>query len=358
MAAQPAGAKTPWEILGVAEGASQALIRVAWRRRMRETHPDGVTGGLVSTEEFMAANEAYRILSEGHRSNHVGVEPYGPAGGQPGVEAAEAAEAWFDEPAAEPDVPEPVPAFAATDPDEDPDEFLDRIFDTPAPAPAPAPEPAASDLFGDDDLDLTDPDDPDLDDDLPLELFETTAPTSPVAAVTKRFSALSRSRPANSLSSARAAARTNQHTGDQPTSEDVFHLDPEDIVDLEELDHNEAAGPTANRNQIQQTAPIIAIAATGAAARLIVQNNLSYTYQAAPLLVTISALCVAAAGMMVGLRLTQEAAPSNTVKVTAGAVAALVAIELILFAAVPLILLSATTLAIARPVRARREDGK
>jgi curved DNA-binding protein CbpA len=50
---------SPYEVLGVDPGASEADIRRAYRRRVKETHPD--QGG--TTAEFRAVQEAYEELT-------------------------------------------------------------------------------------------------------------------------------------------------------------------------------------------------------------------------------------------------------------------------------------------------------
>lgn len=54
---------TPWEVLGVPEGSSPAIVRTAWRRAVRSYHPDHVGGGDI--DKFHAVNEAYRELEAG-----------------------------------------------------------------------------------------------------------------------------------------------------------------------------------------------------------------------------------------------------------------------------------------------------
>ena len=50
--------RDPFEILGVAPGATDAEVQRAWRRVSKRVHPD--VGG--SAEEFRAAFEAYDLL--------------------------------------------------------------------------------------------------------------------------------------------------------------------------------------------------------------------------------------------------------------------------------------------------------
>lgn len=56
------GDNNPWEILGLRVGATQSEIKSAYRKRVRETHPD-VTG--KDGEEFKQVQAAYeKIFSE------------------------------------------------------------------------------------------------------------------------------------------------------------------------------------------------------------------------------------------------------------------------------------------------------
>jgi len=60
-------APTPWEVLGVPEGSSPAVVRTAFRRGVRQFHPDAAEHGDV--ERFKAVNDAYAALH--HRSTPV-----------------------------------------------------------------------------------------------------------------------------------------------------------------------------------------------------------------------------------------------------------------------------------------------
>lgn len=51
-------AESPWEVLGVGPNAPEAELRRAYRRRLRETHPD--TGG--SAAEFGAVQRAWELI--------------------------------------------------------------------------------------------------------------------------------------------------------------------------------------------------------------------------------------------------------------------------------------------------------
>jgi curved DNA-binding protein CbpA len=51
--------RSPWEILGVEEGAPDETVRRAFRWRVKQTHPDA--GG--DEAEFEAVIRAYRIVS-------------------------------------------------------------------------------------------------------------------------------------------------------------------------------------------------------------------------------------------------------------------------------------------------------
>ncbi|HSB88055.1 MAG TPA: DnaJ domain-containing protein [Ilumatobacteraceae bacterium] len=55
---------THYEVLGVGRGASTAQVRAAFRRRVREHHPDTSESG--SAEELAAIKEAWRVLGDPH----------------------------------------------------------------------------------------------------------------------------------------------------------------------------------------------------------------------------------------------------------------------------------------------------
>lgn len=125
---------TPWEILGVPEGSSPAVVRTAWRRAVRESHPDHIGGGDV--ERFLKVNDAYRQLEETFaplRGAHpvdvatVGYTDDGPAAGAPDPFE-------FLDPDPAPDaVPDPT---GTVDADDDPGTSLEA-----------APQPDPFDVF-------------------------------------------------------------------------------------------------------------------------------------------------------------------------------------------------------------------
>jgi curved DNA-binding protein CbpA len=60
----------PYQVLGVSAGVSDAELRAAYRRLVRETHPDHNGGSVESARRFEAVQEAYtQVLAQ--RRNHV-----------------------------------------------------------------------------------------------------------------------------------------------------------------------------------------------------------------------------------------------------------------------------------------------
>jgi curved DNA-binding protein CbpA len=60
----------PYKILGVAEHASIAEIKAAFRRIAKSSHPDLNNGNSQLTAQFREAAEAYSILSDPIKKNH------------------------------------------------------------------------------------------------------------------------------------------------------------------------------------------------------------------------------------------------------------------------------------------------
>ena len=59
--------RDPYEVLGVARGASEADVKKAFRRLARELHPDVNRHDPEAEEKFKEAAEAYEILSDAER---------------------------------------------------------------------------------------------------------------------------------------------------------------------------------------------------------------------------------------------------------------------------------------------------
>jgi len=64
VAAPASRAATMYEVLAVEETAGPAEIKAAYRREARRWHPDACPGG---ADRFMAAREAYEVLSDPER---------------------------------------------------------------------------------------------------------------------------------------------------------------------------------------------------------------------------------------------------------------------------------------------------
>lgn len=57
-----------YDVLGVARNANAKAIKAAYRRRMRELHPD-TAGRVVDTEEIAAVSRAWAVLSDQKKRN-------------------------------------------------------------------------------------------------------------------------------------------------------------------------------------------------------------------------------------------------------------------------------------------------
>ena len=136
---------TPWEILGVPEGSSAAIVRTAWRLAVRSYHPDHVGGGDI--EKFHAANGAYRELEASfgqlrgtHPVETSDLGDLGPAPDAPSVGDAEELFGFLDGPPVQApdedgpmwaDAPEPAPPARAVDlvAEPDPDAVFEATID-------------------------------------------------------------------------------------------------------------------------------------------------------------------------------------------------------------------------------------
>ncbi|MGZ4290803.1 MAG: DnaJ domain-containing protein, partial [Gaiellaceae bacterium] len=73
-------ARSPYEVLGVSKNASQDEIKKAYRKLVREVHPDRNPG---SEERFKEVQGAYDLLSDPDKRKQY--DRFGAAGGRPGA---------------------------------------------------------------------------------------------------------------------------------------------------------------------------------------------------------------------------------------------------------------------------------
>ncbi|HKI92073.1 MAG TPA: molecular chaperone DnaJ [Gaiellaceae bacterium] len=76
-------AKTLYDTLGVAKGASQDEIKKAYRKLAREHHPDANAGNKDSEERFKEIQHAYDVLSDTEK--RTAYDRFGTANGRPGA---------------------------------------------------------------------------------------------------------------------------------------------------------------------------------------------------------------------------------------------------------------------------------
>ncbi|MDR0889626.1 MAG: DnaJ domain-containing protein [Oscillospiraceae bacterium] len=83
--------KDPYEVLGVAHGASDEEIKKAYRELARKYHPDNYTNNPLADlaqERMKEINEAYDMLSKGGSAAHSGASSRGYSGTGSGALAA------------------------------------------------------------------------------------------------------------------------------------------------------------------------------------------------------------------------------------------------------------------------------
>ncbi len=76
-------AKTFYETLGVAKGASQDEIKKAYRKLARKHHPDANPGDTAAEERFKEVQHAYDVLSDADKRK--AYDRFGTANGRPGA---------------------------------------------------------------------------------------------------------------------------------------------------------------------------------------------------------------------------------------------------------------------------------
>lgn len=77
-------AKSPYEVLGVRPGASQDEIKTAYRRLVKQYHPDNYKGHpleMLAKEKMQEVNEAYAALTDASQSGRGPYGSQGPFGG-------------------------------------------------------------------------------------------------------------------------------------------------------------------------------------------------------------------------------------------------------------------------------------
>lgn len=76
----PPSLTAAYAVLGLAPGASPEEIRRAWRRAARETHPDLHPDDPAASARFLAAKDAYELLSDPTRARAAGRAAAAPRG--------------------------------------------------------------------------------------------------------------------------------------------------------------------------------------------------------------------------------------------------------------------------------------
>ena len=55
---------TPWDVLGIAPGSSQDVVKKAYRQKMRECHPDFNPNDPAATKKAQMVNRAFQMLMQ------------------------------------------------------------------------------------------------------------------------------------------------------------------------------------------------------------------------------------------------------------------------------------------------------
>ena len=84
----PTATKDFYKVLGVAENASAAEIKKAYRKLAKQYHPDANPNDNAAAERFKEISEAYSVLSdEPKRKQYDEMRKYGAFGGMTGARA-------------------------------------------------------------------------------------------------------------------------------------------------------------------------------------------------------------------------------------------------------------------------------
>lgn len=306
---------TPWEVLGVAEGSSPAVVRTAWRRAVRMYHPDHAGGGDLA--RFLAVNDAYRTLEA----------DFAPLRGTHPVEVAEMA------------TDSPVFAEGESDP-------FDFLSGPPSPTDlSDSSEPRPDGLT-------------DSDDDLPAPIT-----TQPIVDADEAFDAAIDAALGTAPGSRSRRRRTPsrpqpQHEETHSPAPSVVRPDPPGD-DSSQAANDDEAGPRWSISsglrpnfETPDVSPPVLVAGSGGVAfvalRLLLQAFVPTAADVPVLVLVVIGLVVAAVCWSVASRLSGEEDLRSRIGVTSILVAIFCAVDILLLIAVPILLVGAVAFAATR----------